>query len=230
LAGRAIAVESLPETSSAERVVADVLAIGASVAVAEHVRASVPLWFHTFMLTPGIYTPGIARDHGYRLAVLGADRFTGRSVLDVGAFDGFYSFLAEARGARRVVAVDNEQYVAWVRARFGVTLEGGVGFRAIAGLLGSRVEYRRIDALDAGELGERFDVVLCFGILHRVTDPIALLQALADVLAPGGEIVLETYGSRLAADARRSRFTSRAMCTRAMTSSTGAPRRRVCGD
>jgi len=37
--------------------------------------------------------------------------------------------------------------------------------------------------------------------LHRVTDPIALLRALADVLAPGGEIVLETYGSHLPADA-----------------------------
>jgi hypothetical protein len=36
--------------------------------------------------------------------------------------------------------------------------------------------------------------------LHRVTDPIGLLRALADVLAPGGEIVLETYGSRLAGD------------------------------
>ena len=153
-----------------------------------------------FSLAPDIYTPGIARDHGYRLAVLGADRFAGRTVLDVGAFDGFYSFLAEARGARRVVAVDNEQYVEWVRARFGVTLEGGVGFHAIAGLVRSRVEYRRMDALDVRQLGERFDVVLCFGILHRVTDPLRLLGTLADVLAPGGEIVLETYGSHLPAD------------------------------
>jgi tRNA (mo5U34)-methyltransferase len=204
LAGFANAVEALepiPETSPAERVVADMLAIGASAAVAEHVRDSVPLWFHTFALAPGVYTPGIARDHGYRLAVLGADRFAGRSVLDVGAFDGFYSFLAEVRGARRVVAVDNEQYVDWVRARFGVTLQGGVGFRAIAGLVDSRVEYRRMDALNVHELGERFDVALCFGILHRVTNPIALLRALADALAPGGEIVLETYGSRAAADA-----------------------------
>jgi tRNA (mo5U34)-methyltransferase len=204
LAGFAIAVEPIepiPETSPAERVVADVQPIGAPAADAERVRASVPLWFHTFALAPGIYTPGIARDHGYRLAVLGADRFSGRSVLDVGAFDGFYSFLAEVRGARRVVAVDNEQYLDWVRARFGVTLQGGVGFRAIAGLVGSRVEYRRMDALDVRELGERFDVALCFGILHRVTNPIALLRALADVLAPGGEIVLETLGSRLAADA-----------------------------
>jgi hypothetical protein len=34
-----------------------------------------------------------------------------------------------------------------------------------------------------------------------VTNPLALLRALAAVLAPGGEIVLETYGSRVAADA-----------------------------
>jgi tRNA (mo5U34)-methyltransferase len=194
-------VEPIPETSAAERVVADALAISAPVAIAERVRDSVPLWFHTFALAPGVYTPGIARDHGYRRAVLDADRFAGRTVLDVGAFDGFYSFLAETLGARRVVALDNEQYVDWVRARFGVTLAGGVGFRAIAGLIGSRVEYRRMDALHVRELGERFDVALCFGILHRVSNPIALLRALADVLAPGGEIVLETYGSRLAADA-----------------------------
>src|SRR5207245_10929101 len=102
--------------------------------------------------------------------------------------------------ARRVVAVDNEQYVDWVRARFGMTLTGGAGFRAIAGLLASRVEYRRMDVLDVPEPDERFDVVLCLGILHRVTNPIALLRALAAVLAPGGEVVLETYGSRLGAE------------------------------
>jgi tRNA (mo5U34)-methyltransferase len=203
LAGFRIAVEAgevIPETSGAERVVADAFAIGAPAGEAERARDSVPLWFHTFALAPGIYTPGIARDHGYRLAVLGADRFCGRSVLDVGAFDGFYSFLAEARGARRVVAVDNEQYVDWVRARFGITVRGGAGLRAIAGLVGSRVVYRRMDALEVPRLGERFEVVLCFGILHRVTDPIRLLRALVAVLARGGEIVLETYGSHLPAD------------------------------
>src|SRR5438128_10194839 len=103
---------------------------------------------------------------------------TNEGKLPGNTFDGFYSFLAEARGARRVVAVDNEQYVDWVRARFGVTLQGSVGSHAIAGLVASRVEYRRMDALDVHELGECFDVALCFGILHRVTNPIALLRAL----------------------------------------------------
>ena len=221
-------IESIPEASPAERVVADVLPIGAPPGRAERVRDLVPLWFHTFALAPGIYTRGISRDHGYRLAVLGADRFAGGSVLDVGAFDGFYSFLAEARGARRVAAVDNEQYVAWVRTRFGVTLSGGAGFHAIAELLDSRVDYHRMDALDVRELGERFDVVLCFGILHRVTDPIGLLQTLADVLTPGGEVVLETYGSHLRTPPQRSSFTIPATCTRATTTSTGGFPPRVC--
>jgi tRNA (mo5U34)-methyltransferase len=196
----ALVVEPIPETSLDERLVADTWAIGAPAGEAERVRDSVPLWFHTFALSPGVYTPGIARDHRYRLPVLGADRFAGRSVLDVGAFDGFYSFVAETRGARRVVAVDNEQYIDWVAARFGVTLEAGAGFRAIAELTDSQVEYRRMDALDVRELDEQFDVALCFGILHRVTDPVAMLRALADRLSPGGEVVLETYGSRLPED------------------------------
>src|SRR5205814_1960108 len=47
LADLATPFEPIPETSAAERVVADALAIGAPVAIAERVRDSVPLWFHT---------------------------------------------------------------------------------------------------------------------------------------------------------------------------------------
>ena len=80
----------------------------------------VPLWFHTFSLdgSKELYTHGIARDHRYRIPALPED-FGGMSVLDVGTFDGFYAFLAEARGARRVVAVDNEQYGEWGQLALG---------------------------------------------------------------------------------------------------------------
>ena len=64
----------------------------------------------------GLYTPGVARDHRYRVSFL-PPSFAGERVLDVGTFDGCYAFLAEHRGAAEVVAVDNEQYVAWVRSR-----------------------------------------------------------------------------------------------------------------
>lgn len=184
----------IPVVTEAERAVADLLPIAENGNDVDHAKAlaSVPLWFHTFAVGD-TYTPGVARDHRYRVPFL-PDSFEGRRVLDVGAFDGFYSFLAEARGATRVVAVDNEQYVNWVRARWGVELEGGEGFRAIANLLDSKVEYVRLDAFDLADLGEDFDFVLCFGILHRVENPVGMLRIIAERLAPGGELMLETYG------------------------------------
>ena len=181
-------------TTAAERAVADLLPIEAGPEEARDLLERVPLWFHTFALNrAGIYTPGIARDHRYRLPAISED-LVGARVLDVGTFDGFYAFLAERRGAARVVAIDNEQYVGWIESRFGIELTPGAGFRAIAGLIGSRVEYRRLDALAVGSLGETFDVIFCFGILHRVEAPLTLLRVLRECLAPGGQIILETYG------------------------------------
>lgn len=193
-------LEQIPATSVAEREVADLLPINASRDDAEQVRDSVPVWFHTFQLAEGIYTPGIARDHRYRIPAIQPERFRGRSVLDIGTFDGFYAFVAEAAGASRVVAIDNEQYVDWIEGRFGVTLEPAAGFNAIHGLLGSRVDYRRLDARQSHELGERFDVILCFGMLHRVLDPLGLLIELREILTDDGHVVIETYGSTKTGD------------------------------
>ena len=116
------------------------------------------------------------------------------TVLDVGCFDGFYAFLAERRGAERVVAVDNEQYRLWVASRWGVELQGGEGFRAVHRLLGSMVEYRRMDAFALDGLEERFDLVYCFGILHRVENPLGLLRVLRGRTVDGGTVLVETYG------------------------------------
>ncbi len=175
---------------------ADLIKIETDPETARAVLERVPLWFHTFSLDASreLYTPGVARDHRYRIPALPED-FSGTSVLDVGTFDGFYAFLAEARGARRVVAVDNEQYRVWVQSRWGVDLEGGEGFMAIRELLRSKVEYRRLDAFDLDQLEETFDFILCFGILHRVVDPGGLLKVLQRRLSADGRVLLETYGS-----------------------------------
>jgi tRNA (mo5U34)-methyltransferase len=181
--------------TEAEREVADLLAIEVDPAVARATVETVPFWFHTFALNraEGIYTPGAARDHRYRVSALPED-FAGMSVLDVGCFDGFYAFLAERRGAERVVAVDNEQYRLWVASRWGVELEGAEGFRAVHRLLGSAVEYRRMDAFALDGLDECFDLVYCFGILHRVENPLGLLRVLRRRTVTGGTVLLETYG------------------------------------
>ena len=191
----------IPEITDAERAVADLLPLGTDPESARRVLGRVPLWFHTFALNAehGLYTPGVARDHRYRVPFLPAS-FVGQRVLDVGTFDGFYAYLAEHRGAARVLAVDNEQYIAWVKARWGVELEGGEGFRAIGALLGSRVEYRRVDARALTDADERFNFIFCFGILHRVENPLGLLRLLGSLLEPGGRVLVETYG--IAGDGR----------------------------
>jgi len=183
--------------TDAEREVADLLPIDADPATARATVAAVPFWFHTFALNrkAGIYTPGQARDHRYRIPALPAD-FWGMHVLDVGTFDGFYAFLAEHRGAARVLAVDNEQYKYWVRSRWGIELEGGKGLRAIHRLLDSGVEYRRMDAFELDGLRETFDLIFCFGILHRVENPLGLLRVLRARAAPAGSVLVETYGIR----------------------------------
>jgi tRNA (mo5U34)-methyltransferase len=83
--GSSSTLTSLPEITSAERAVADLLPIGADPEEARRVLARVPLWFHTFALNAerGLYTPGVARDHRYRVPFLPAS-FAGRRVLDVG--------------------------------------------------------------------------------------------------------------------------------------------------
>ncbi len=194
--GKQSVTEAIPEPTEAEREVADLLSIGADPARAQAVLDEVPIWFHTFCLDQGsLYTPGIARDHRYRIPYFPED-LGGRRVLDVGTFDGFYAFLAEARGAARVVAIDNQQYVDWVRSRFGIEPRGGEGFRAIAGLLDSKVVHMRLDAYDLDSLHEDFNLILCFGAIHRVRDPLGLLDLMRRRLAPGGEVLLETHGVR----------------------------------
>lgn len=64
-------------------------------------RIAAHRWFHTIDLGEGVVTPG-DDDSPSKLRTLGLpDRLDGLSVLDVGAWDGFFSFEAERRGAAR---------------------------------------------------------------------------------------------------------------------------------
>jgi SAM-dependent methyltransferase len=53
-----------------------------------------------------------------------------------------------------------------------------------------------MDAMELERLDETFDFVYCFGILHRVENPLGLLRVLLACTAPGGTVLVETYGMR----------------------------------
>ena len=61
-------------------------------------------WWHKIDLGNGMITPGID-ESAERLRIMRMpDDLSGMTVLDIGAWDGFFSFEAERRGARRVLA------------------------------------------------------------------------------------------------------------------------------
>jgi len=57
----------------------------------------------------------------------------------------------------------------------------------------ANLELHRLPIEKVGELGERFDHVVCTGVLHHLADPALGLRRLRDVLAPCGAVTLMVY-------------------------------------
>jgi SAM-dependent methyltransferase len=55
------------------------------------------------------------------------------------------------------------------------------------------LQVRQLPLTRVGELGATFDQIVCTGVLHHLPDPDAGLQALREVLAPGGAMHLMLY-------------------------------------
>lgn len=176
--------------------------------VAERLRervAAVPVWFHQIDLGHGVITPGL---RGWEFDALGLPSVAGKTVLDVGAWDGYFSFEAERRGASRVVALDHyvwsldlegwERHQAERRAGGAPPLPahevpglwqperlpGKRGFDVAREALGSSVDPVVADFMevDLDSLG-RFDVVLYLGVLYHMENPLAALRRLYEVTA-----------------------------------------------
>ena len=64
-------------------------------------------WFHSIPLKDGIVTPGRDDSMSKLKQVCLPEDLSGKSVLDIGAWDGFFSFQAERNGAERVLATDH---------------------------------------------------------------------------------------------------------------------------
>lgn len=123
-------------------------------------------WFHDWPLVPGVRTKGMSpmleRAPFFQIP----EDLTGRRVLDIGCAEGFFSFLAESRGAE-VVAIDS-----WPRQGFFLARE----------VLGSKVEFHHASVYDltADDFG-LFDIVLFFGVYYHLKNPLLALERIASV-------------------------------------------------
>ena len=131
---------------------------------------SVNFWYHTIDVGGDIVTPGKKKcDDFDRLAL---PDLHGKTVLDVGCWDGFYSFECEKRGASKVLATDHYVWSAF----------GKQGFLTAKEILNSDVEHIDIDPLDIStETVGTWDIVLFLGVLYHLKDPMSVLERMARV-------------------------------------------------
>jgi len=147
-------------------------------------RADAIRWYHTIDLGGGVVTHGVDNSP-FRLArVQLPASLHGKTVLDIGAWDGFFSFECERRGAARVVAAD---HFSWHGGGWGTK----AGFTLAREALGSRVEDVDIDVMDLGpERIGTFDLVLFLGVLYHLRHPFLALERVASVTRE--YLILET--------------------------------------
>jgi tRNA (mo5U34)-methyltransferase len=128
--------------------------------------AAVPYWFHQIEVRPGVVTPGEDESAAKleRLAI--PDDLTGKTVLDIGAYDGFFTFECERRGAS-VLAIDFPQ---------------AAGYPVAAGLVGSTAEFRELSVYDVSpETVGEFDIVLFLGVLYHLRHMLLALERIHSV-------------------------------------------------
>jgi tRNA (mo5U34)-methyltransferase len=144
-------------------------------------------WYHTIDLGHGIVTRGVDNTPERLARLQLPEDLSGRSVLDIGAWDGFFSFEAERRRAARVVASDS---YAWHGLGWD-TGQGKAGFELARTALQSRVEDVDLDVMSLSpERVGSFDVVLFLGVLYHLPNPLLALERVA--LVTRDLLILET--------------------------------------
>jgi len=138
-------------------------------------------WWHQIELLPGVMTPGKSQNQFLAKILNLPEDMTGMEVLDIGCWDGFFSFLCEDLGAERVVSCDI--WETYGREAFDFAREA----------LGSKAEplHKSVMDLDPA-LDGRFDLVLFLGVLYHLKDPLGGLEKMAAMVKPGGRAVIDT--------------------------------------
>jgi tRNA (mo5U34)-methyltransferase len=121
-----------------------------------------------------------------RLLVDAFDRidFRGKKVLDIGCWDGLWSFEAEKRGAAEVYGTDDVSQRSFSeQPTFALAHEA----------LRSRVKYvPNVSVYDIHNIGIRdFDVVIFSGVYYHLKHPLQALAALRRVTATDGVLIVE---------------------------------------
>ena len=121
------------------------------------------------------YTPGLVDIESLRnLYFFDSISFENKSILDVGCWDGYFSFESELKGASEVVSLDNPDF------RWG----GMSGYNFLHDYYKSNAKFVCGNVLSLKESfpsDKKFDIVLCYGVLYHLSDPLRALINLFEI-------------------------------------------------
>jgi tRNA (mo5U34)-methyltransferase len=173
----------------------------------QEMAESVGYWWHSIDLGQGVVTNGYkaAKILQAELESLRLPDLRDKTVIDIGAWDGFFSFEAERHGAGRVVAIDHFVWSLDLPNHIRYTheceeravaplpyeetpnwqpdqLPGKRGFDTASRALDSKVEsvVGNFMTMDLEPLGT-FDVVFFLGVLYHMEEPLASLRRVASL-------------------------------------------------
>ena len=126
-------------------------------------------WYHEFNFGNGLVAKSKTRDAEFHRRLWAFIRskldridFAGKTVLDIGCWDGYWSFYAEKRGAKHVLATDDVDQN-WA---------GDSGLALAKELLNSSISIdTKLSVYSLAELKTKFDIVLCLGVYYHLIDP-----------------------------------------------------------
>lgn len=177
--------------------------------LAERVKRE-PYWYHRIKLPGGVTTPGWAPICAEKYAI--PDDLTGKRVLDVGAWDGYWTWEALKRGAAEVVAIDDFSDTCgqdikrngW--ATFDLCREA-LGFKKTDHIWQAPGEAVEIWKNQCNQVVMRFqmsmydwpsqhftgiDIAFFFGTLYHLKHPMLALDKLAEILTDDGQLYIES--------------------------------------
>jgi tRNA (mo5U34)-methyltransferase len=155
-------------------------------------------WYHEFDFPNGLVARSRTADielhrtiWSFITAQLDKIDFRGKTVLDLGCWDGYWSFYAERRGAKSVLATDDRSQN-WA---------GSGGVLLAKELLGSSIDVQLdVSVYDLVRLGRTFDIVLCLGIYYHLVDPFYAFAQVRQCCHAGSIAVFEGDYSRTLAN------------------------------
>jgi tRNA (mo5U34)-methyltransferase len=104
----------------------------------------------------------------------------GKKVADIGCNNGYYMFRFLEDAPSKMVGFDPS---ALFKTQFDL----------INHFVKSDIVYELLGIEHLPYYEEKFDVIFCLGVLYHRSDPIAMLKTLAQGLAEGGEVYLDTF-------------------------------------